>query len=226
MINLGFCFYHYFQTLFYLHAAGLSTWKIWEKLPRCLVSTGILPINSPASCASSSGWIRDGADTCPPPGCNSWWVPIKCTCLWVIWVNLIFHERENHIYIHMVLSLTGFKVSGCGVPTYQPNTGRVVNGEEARPYSWPWQISLESFFPTCGGTLIAPNWVLTAAHCITWGKMYWLRLHLGETDVLKSMACGVPLCICFFSCNGYFKCQLGKEWSRVQVPTPLPKILL
>uniref|UniRef100_A0A8C3GBT3 Peptidase S1 domain-containing protein n=1 Tax=Cyclopterus lumpus TaxID=8103 RepID=A0A8C3GBT3_CYCLU len=44
----------------------------------------------------------------------------------------------------------------------QPNTGRVVNGEEARPYSWPWQVSLESFFPTCGGTLIAPNWVLTA----------------------------------------------------------------
>lgn len=70
-------------------------------------------------------------------------------------------ERKSHIYIHV------FKVSGCGVPTYQPNTGRVVNGEEARPYSWPWQISLESFFPTCGGTLIAPNWVLTAAHCIT-----------------------------------------------------------
>lgn len=33
------------------------------------------------------------------------------------------------------------QVSGCGVPSYQPNTGRVVNGEEARPYSWPWQVS-------------------------------------------------------------------------------------
>ncbi|XP_018430578.1 PREDICTED: chymotrypsin-like elastase family member 3B, partial [Nanorana parkeri] len=31
---------------------------------------------------------------------------------------------------------------GCGVPTYAPNS-RVVNGEDARPHSWPWQISLQ-----------------------------------------------------------------------------------
>uniref|UniRef100_A0A672YR64 Peptidase S1 domain-containing protein n=1 Tax=Sphaeramia orbicularis TaxID=375764 RepID=A0A672YR64_9TELE len=74
------------------------------------------------------------------------------------------------------------KVSGCGVPSYQPDTNRVVNGEEARPYSWPWQISLESFFPTCGGTLIAPNWVLTAAHCITF---HTYRVVLAEHDMNK-----------------------------------------
>ncbi|KAM8850640.1 proproteinase E-like isoform 2-T2 [Spinachia spinachia] len=67
----------------------------------------------------------------------------------------------------LVLLVVVTAVSGCGVPGYQPNTSRVVDGEEARPYSWPWQVSLESFFPTCGGTLIAPDWVLTAAHCIT-----------------------------------------------------------
>uniref|UniRef100_A0A8B9ZEM0 Peptidase S1 domain-containing protein n=1 Tax=Anas platyrhynchos TaxID=8839 RepID=A0A8B9ZEM0_ANAPL len=38
---------------------------------------------------------------------------------------------------------------------------RVVNGEDAVPYSWPWQISLQyerdgTFRHTCGGTLIAP----------------------------------------------------------------------
>uniref|UniRef100_A0A8C3B2A5 Peptidase S1 domain-containing protein n=1 Tax=Cyclopterus lumpus TaxID=8103 RepID=A0A8C3B2A5_CYCLU len=73
-------------------------------------------------------------------------------------------------------------VSGCGVPSQQPNTGRVVNGEEARPYSWPWQVSLESFFPTCGGTLIAPNWVLTAAHCITF---HTYRVVLAEHNMNK-----------------------------------------
>uniref|UniRef100_A0A3B4V8A5 chymotrypsin n=1 Tax=Seriola dumerili TaxID=41447 RepID=A0A3B4V8A5_SERDU len=65
---------------------------------------------------------------------------------------------------------------------WAPNTSRVVNGEEARPYSWPWQVSLESFFPTCGGTLIAPDWVLTAAHCITF---HTYRVVLAEHDMKK-----------------------------------------
>uniref|UniRef100_A0A8C5DZS3 Chymotrypsin-like elastase family member 3B n=2 Tax=Gouania willdenowi TaxID=441366 RepID=A0A8C5DZS3_GOUWI len=79
----------------------------------------------------------------------------------------------------MLLRVTVF---GCGVPSHTPDTSRVVNGQEARPYSWPWQISLESFFPTCGGTLIAPNWVLTAAHCITF---HTYRVVLAEHDMNK-----------------------------------------
>uniref|UniRef100_A0A3Q3MN96 chymotrypsin n=1 Tax=Labrus bergylta TaxID=56723 RepID=A0A3Q3MN96_9LABR len=82
----------------------------------------------------------------------------------------------------LVLLLVVPTVSGCGVPSAKPDISRVVNGEEARPYSWPWQISLESFFPTCGGTLIAPNWVLTAAHCITF---HTYRVVLAEHDMDK-----------------------------------------
>ncbi|NWI91615.1 CEL2A elastase, partial [Pitta sordida] len=60
---------------------------------------------------------------------------------------------------------------GCGVPVFQPSVSRVVGGENARPYSWPWQASLQyssngNWYHTCGGTLIATNWVMTAAHCI------------------------------------------------------------
>ncbi|NWZ12659.1 CEL2A elastase, partial [Agelaius phoeniceus] len=61
---------------------------------------------------------------------------------------------------------------GCGVPAYPPLVSRVVGGENARPYSWPWQVSLQynangKWSHTCGGTLIATNWVMTAAHCIS-----------------------------------------------------------
>lgn len=28
----------------------------------------------------------------------------------------------------------------CGAPEIEPLPGRVVNGEEARPHSWPWQV--------------------------------------------------------------------------------------
>nr|XP_032824367.1 chymotrypsin-like elastase family member 2A [Petromyzon marinus] len=71
---------------------------------------------------------------------------------------------------------------GCGVPSYPPIDSRVVNGVEAKPNSWPWQISLQylssgSWYHTCGGTLIDPQWVLTAAHCIS-SRTY--RVAVGE----------------------------------------------
>uniref|UniRef100_A0A8V5H537 Peptidase S1 domain-containing protein n=1 Tax=Melopsittacus undulatus TaxID=13146 RepID=A0A8V5H537_MELUD len=57
---------------------------------------------------------------------------------------------------------------GCGQAALAPlHHPRVVGGEDAVPHSWPWQVRGD-WYHTCGGTLIATNWVLTAAHCIRW----------------------------------------------------------
>ncbi|KAF2978928.1 hypothetical protein EK904_009592 [Melospiza melodia maxima] len=53
--------------------------------------------------------------------------------------------------------------SNCGQSVRTP---RVLGGSPAAIEAWPWQVSLQYRKEhICGGSIIAPGWVLTAAHC-------------------------------------------------------------
>ncbi|NP_001079864.1 granzyme A S homeolog [Xenopus laevis] len=54
----------------------------------------------------------------------------------------------------------------------------IINGNEATPHSRPYMALINNDAgSSCGGTLIKPNWVLTAAHCIVNNSKVILGAH-------------------------------------------------
>ncbi|KAK0072322.1 hypothetical protein PV326_000181, partial [Microctonus aethiopoides] len=84
------------------------------------------------------------------------------------------------------------KYGQCGVRNGQGVNGRIktpsyVDGD-AEFGEYPWQVAILKKDPTesiyvCGGTLISPRHILTAAHCVKTYAGHELRVRLGEWDV-------------------------------------------
>uniref|UniRef100_A0A8B9FWD8 Transmembrane protease serine 2 n=1 Tax=Amazona collaria TaxID=241587 RepID=A0A8B9FWD8_9PSIT len=56
----------------------------------------------------------------------------------------------------------------CGLATKSVNImNRIVGGSGAVLGQWPWQVSLHvQGTHICGGSIITPQWIVTAAHCV------------------------------------------------------------
>merc|ERR1711963_1248288 len=65
--------------------------------------------------------------------------------------------------------------------------GRIVGGEQAGMKDAPWQVSLRNFLVSishfCGGSIIAPEWVLTAAHCLDGISTLQYEIMAGEHNL-------------------------------------------
>ena len=64
---------------------------------------------------------------------------------------------------------------------------RVIAGADASLGEWPWQawLHIDHVGFTCGGSLVAREWVVTAAHCILKNDQALYRVTLGDVDRTK-----------------------------------------
>ena len=92
--------------------------------------------------------------------------------------------EEINIFLHLSLET-------CGIKPDQVDS-QIIGGEEAGPYSLPWQVALvfpEGTWygdtPFCGGTLISDRHILTAAHCTDVNGGVW-EIMVGEHDASDS----------------------------------------
>uniref|UniRef100_H0WUX7 Ovochymase 2 n=1 Tax=Otolemur garnettii TaxID=30611 RepID=H0WUX7_OTOGA len=62
---------------------------------------------------------------------------------------------------------------------------RILGGNQVEKGSYPWQVSLKKKQKhVCGGTIISPQWVITAAHCVAYrSNMSTLNITAGEHDL-------------------------------------------
>ena len=86
-------------------------------------------------------------------------------------LSCLYSESYLLNLIILLFHLPGIGDVECGK---RASGTRIVGGTMAKPGSWPWQVTMD-YVPQkaphwCGGSVVAPDWIVTAAHCFAYSN--------------------------------------------------------
>ena len=89
----------------------------------------------------------------------------------------MFTRTSALVSLLLAMALPALAQKAAPAPDDYEETMRVVGGNPADLNAWPWQVAFFYRRPSdgafaffCGGSVIAPRWVLTAGHCFPNGR--------------------------------------------------------
>ena len=106
---------------------------------------------------------------------------------------------------------------------------RIIGGEAASEGAWPWIVSLENrdisdspyFASFCGGSLIASDWVLTAAHCAVEVTTDNLQVRVGGYDLSSTATAGTAVAVDRILVHpGYNPATYNQDLALLHLATP------
>ncbi|KAJ1071235.1 hypothetical protein K5549_021017, partial [Capra hircus] len=81
--------------------------------------------------------------------------------------NIDLYKKLYHSNVCSSKTVVSLRCIECGVSMKTSRQSRIVGGSNAYSGQWPWQVSLHvQGIHVCGGSIITPEWIVTAAHCV------------------------------------------------------------